>query len=122
MLYPVNHAQLLYAGNQHEVGLILMGTKDSQNELNDQDPSHFKNIIEQRMLEKCNPDFLREVKKELEPEKAATKADIGQALRVAIDAIQRKTKKLKYKRRIFLITDGESGSKTGQVDLRDIIS
>lgn len=74
-----------------------------------------------RSLSKLDLDFFRQLEA-LEPENKVHKGDIMDGLIVAMDMLLQFTGKRKYKRRIFLITDGEKETKFDKTELNTIVS
>lgn len=74
-----------------------------------------------RDIDKLDLEFFRQLEA-LQPEQKAHKGDIMDGLIVGMDILLRHTGKKKYKRRIFLITDGEKETKYDKAELNTIIN
>ena len=73
--------------------------------------NQYENVTNFHQIEKINLEFFREIH-EILPEKKATKGgDLMDALIVGMDQLMKHTGKKKYRRRVFLITDGEREAK-----------
>ena len=105
------------------MGVVLFGTNETDNYLNDtMGDSEYKHVTSFHNLEKINLNFFRridEITVENQPEKAG---DIMDALIVGIDMLTRHCGSKKYKKRIFLITDGEKEAKCTDSELKTIIT
>ncbi|TNV73932.1 hypothetical protein FGO68_gene16167 [Halteria grandinella] len=115
--------KLLYSTNC-EMGVVLMGTQKTDNHLADQiGGGQYANVTTFRAIEKLNLDALRSVTEGIACEdRAATKGDMVDGLIVAMDMMARHCGTKKYKRRIFVITDGERETKYDQDDFKTIAS
>jgi hypothetical protein len=81
----------LYAQG-HEVGLVLFGTKDTKNALNDKlGAEQYKNVTTFRHLDKIDLDFLRAVEGQglRAEDKTTARGDLFDGLIVAMDMLTR---------------------------------
>ena len=100
---------ILFSKNT-ELCIVLFGTQDTQNELEDRGYDHVYQIAE---LQKPSIDFVKEVES---IEGGHEQADMVDGMIVAMDLlISRSTSKMK--RRIILITDGKSETNVDGVDV-----
>ena len=97
---------MLYAAG-HEFGMVLFGTGESGNALNDQDPAVCPNVQTVRTLSKVDLDFFREIQNFTPETEPVDGGSIVDAIEVSLDMLERFCQNRKYRRRIFLITDGE---------------
>jgi hypothetical protein len=94
------------------MGIVLVGTKNTDNHLNeDYGKGQYENVTEYRAIEKLNLDSLRAVDGVQVENKPQLKGDVMDGLIVAMDMLQRHCGTKKYKKRIFVITDGEKQAK-----------
>ena len=49
----------LMLNKSHEIGMIIFGTDETSNDLNQQDPSNYKNVTCLRNIDKPNLEFLK---------------------------------------------------------------
>ena len=109
--------QILF-GKGHEVGLVLFGTDETNNELNSKQGDYL-NVTTFRRMEEPKLDFLRDVEK-IKPSKS-TRGDWIDGLLVGVDMLYSRIENKKgYNKRVFLITDGESAVR-GEDDLPVIV-
>ena len=105
-------------GKGHEVGLVLFGTDETNNELNSKQGDYL-NVTTFRRMEEPKLDFLRDVEK-IKPSKS-TRGDWIDGLLVGVDMLYSRIENKKgYNKRVFLITDGESAVR-GEDDLPVIV-
>ena len=101
----------------HDFGMVLFGTSDTSNALADQFKGQYENVTTCRTLAKIDLDFFRDMDEytaELDPQKSG---DIMDGMIVALDMLNRFCGTKKYRKRIFLITDGERATKTSKSEL-----
>lgn len=111
---------MLYAQG-HEVGIVLYGTKRSSNYLNDNNSDQYRHVHSFRQIEKLDLESFRrldEIMCEEQPIKANEGGDLLDGLIVGLDMIARHCGPRKYKKRIFVITDGERETKYDKEELR----
>lgn len=94
--------QKLLLTKSHEVGIILMGTEDTHNDLADQ-LGGYSNIS---VLEELDIPSLDSLTLLSAIETSSKKADLLDSIVVAITMIETKIGKKKYKKRLFILTDG----------------
>jgi ATP-dependent DNA helicase 2 subunit 2 len=83
--------QLLYAAG-HEVGLVLFGTKDTSNYLNDKMGKHqYENVTTNRQLDKIDLEFLRSIDDITAEDKSSARGDIFDSLIVGMEMLMRHT-------------------------------
>lgn len=95
------------------VGVVGLKTDETRNAL--QDDEGYENISVLQELGPMTMTSLRELKEQVR----TGDADVGDAVSavvIAVDMIRAFTKKLKYKRRVFLVTDGLSPIDADDVD------
>jgi len=94
--------QKLLHPKQDEMGLVLCGTQDTSNDLNSELGEGYENISVRRAIAKPDLDMLEDVDNIVsEP----AEGDVISALLVAMGMVKDRVKKLKFQKRIFLITD-----------------
>ena len=101
----------------HDFGMVLFGTSDTSNALADQFKGQYENVTTCRTLSKIDLDFFRDMDDytaELDPQKSG---DIMDGMIVSLDMLNRFCGTKKYRKRIFLITDGERATKTSKAEL-----
>jgi ATP-dependent DNA helicase 2 subunit 2 len=105
------------------MGVVLMGTNRTANHLAEQiGGGQYSNVTNFRAIEKLNLDALRGVTEGIKCEKqATTKGDMVDGLIVALDMIARHCGTKKYKKRVFVITDGERQTNYSQEDFKTIV-
>ena len=103
------------------MGVVLTGTKETDNHLADTIPGQYQNVHAFRAIEKLNLDALRGIDEINCADRVATKGDILDGLIVGMDMIARHCGTKKYKKRIFLITDGEKQTQVSDKEKRAII-
>ena len=97
---------MLYAPT-HDFGMVLFGTAETSNALHDLNEGHCKNVQTVRTLEKINLEFFRALETFIPEEDPVPGGDIFNALEVSMDMLERFCGNRKYRKRLFLITDGE---------------
>ena len=101
---------MLYAPG-HDFGMVLFGTAETSNALDDRNSGHCAHVKTVRTLAKIDLDFFRDITT-FAPEEEPVMTDGGtimDALDVSLDMLERFCGKRKYRKRLFLITDGEKG-------------
>ena len=94
--------QKLILSKSHEVGVILMGTEDTHNDLAE-NLGGYEHISVLEELDMPSLDTLT-ILSAVEP--STTKADILDSIVVAVSMIEAKIGSKKYKKRLFILTDG----------------
>lgn len=104
---------------------MLFGSQATQNELHTESATHhdepeYQHI--QTMREQQNVDlaFFRQVLA-VEPEEMDQGTNLLDALKVGVDTLVKFGRKQKFKRRLFLITDGERAESTDPEKLKDLV-
>ena len=104
--------------------MVLIGTKKTDNNLNSTlGKGQYENVTELRALEKVNIDSLRSID-EIELEKAPSQksGDIMDGLIVAMNMLDKHCGTKKYKKRVFVITDGEKKAKFDVHEKKQVIA
>lgn len=107
---------MLYAPG-HDVGMVLFGTQETSNALDDRNEGHCAHVKVVRTMSKIDLDFFRAVEQleaEEEPLADRDNGNMLDALEVALHQLDIFCAKRKYRKRLFLITDGERGVKFAQ--------
>ena len=117
--------QTLLHNAKHDVGLVLFGTEGTDNRLQDvfKEDDQYTNVTTARELQNVDLDFFRFVQN-IQTTPAAVSApqgDMIDALVVGIDMLTRFVGTKKYKKRIFLVTDGEKKANIKNEQLNTII-
>lgn len=112
----------LLNNSSHKVGLVLFGSEESDNWLHNEsaalhDNPEYQHIRTQRELKSIDLEFLRSVQ-DIEAEDMDQGNSLVDALKVGVDMLARYCKQQKWKKRLFLITDGERES-TDDIDKKD---
>ncbi|KAL0478129.1 X-ray repair cross-complementing protein [Acrasis kona] len=94
-----------------ELGIVLVGSQNTENELNNEDEDEYKNIQVLCPISNVSLDMSRELS-EVTVEPNNKPSQLIDALQVAADMIKARTRTLKYKRRVFIITDAGDTMKT----------
>ena len=105
-----NIYQLLY-NSSHEVGMVLFGSEDTSNLLADRNKGDYQHVKVTRTILKVDQDFYRDLNN-YEASTQPTGGDFIDGMIVALDMLERHCGTKKYKKRVFLITDGEHINKT----------
>ena len=88
--------------------MVLYGTKETSNALADRNRGQFKHVTTARTLSKIDQDFYRSLDNmEAEEENPIGGGTMVEGLCTALDMINTHCGTNKYKKRVFLITDGE---------------
>ena len=106
----------------HDFGLVMFGTSDTANALADRFKGEYQNVTTSRSLSKIDLEFFRDLETltvENEPQK---KGDLIDGLIVAIDMLNSFCGTKKYRKRIFMITDGERETKSSKSELASLIT
>ena len=101
----------------HDFGMVLFGTSETSNALADQFKGQYENVMTCRTLSKIDLDFFRDMEDftaETDPQKSG---NIMDGMIVSLDMLNRFCGTKKYRKRIFLITDGERKTKTSKAEL-----
>ena len=105
-----------------DLGIVLIGTKETSNHLSDQyGAGQYTNVTAFRAIEKLNLDALRMLDDIKVEDKLTAKGDSMDGLIVAMDMIARHVGTKKYKKRIFVITDGEKEAKFDEQERKTVI-
>jgi hypothetical protein len=105
------------------LGLVLTGTAGTENRLaSEYGHGQYRNVSEFRAIEKLSLDALRSLDNVKLSNDAKAGGDLMDGLIVAMDMISRHCGTKKYKRRIFVITDGEKEAKVSAEEKRTVIS
>ena len=92
--------------------MVMFGTSDTSNALADRfQGKEYLNVSTVRTLSKVNLEFFRDLETFTAEDDQAKKGDLLDGLIVAIDMLNTFCGTKKYKKRIFLITDGERETK-----------
>ena len=108
--------QKLLLCKSHEIGIILMGSEETDNELAE-NYGGYENIAVIQELDIPTLDSMLLVSS-LEP--STKTGDVLDSLVVAIQMIEKKIQKKKYKKRLFILTDGNCTTNSAD-QLQDII-
>eukprot|EP00441_Pelagodinium_beii_P005342 CAMPEP_0197691094 /NCGR_PEP_ID=MMETSP1338-20131121/109245_1 /TAXON_ID=43686 ORGANISM="Pelagodinium beii, Strain RCC1491" /NCGR_SAMPLE_ID=MMETSP1338 /ASSEMBLY_ACC=CAM_ASM_000754 /LENGTH=736 /DNA_ID=CAMNT_0043273605 /DNA_START=1 /DNA_END=2211 /DNA_ORIENTATION=+ len=94
----------LFFSPKHEVGLVMFGTAETSNELQDAEEGQYQHVFVARggKIDVPDVDALRSL---AEPPAAGQHSDPVDALIVALDLLAKRTGDLKYEKHIRLITD-----------------
>ena len=95
------------------IGVVGVRTDETSNPLQDRQEDGYENISILQELGPMNLTSLRSLRSLIKPSNTKTGDSIS-AIVLAVDMIEKFTKKLKYNRKIILVTDGE-----GSVDPDD---
>lgn len=91
--------------------MVMFGTADTSNALADRHKGMYQNVSTTRTLIKVDQDLFRQIDN-FEAETMPTGGDLVDGLVTALDMIDRHCGTKKYKKRVFLITDGENECET----------
>jgi ATP-dependent DNA helicase 2 subunit 2 len=107
---------------KHEVGLVLFGTAETSNALNDQmGEDQYTNVTTERTLTQVDLEFFREIQNIKAEEVPQQKGDLLDGLIVGLDALIKFCGTRKYRKRVFMITDGEKEAKFSKGDIDPIV-
>ena len=99
-------AQLLYSPG-HDFGMVLFGSGETGNAISDQSPQRCNNVSTVRTLSKIDLSFFRDIETFTPEEEPVKDGSIVDALEVSMDMLERFCGNKKYRKRLFMITDGE---------------
>ena len=101
---------------------MLFGTEATSNALNDSmGDDQYTNVVTDRQLSHIDLEFFRSVQAIEAQENETPKGDMLDGLIVGMDMLCKFVGTKKYKKRIFLITDGEKGTSCSPNEMRDIV-
>lgn len=100
--------------------MVMFGTTDTSNALADRHQGSYQNVSTTRTLSKIDQDFYRQIDN-YEPEQMKTEGDIVDGLVTALDMLDRHCGQRKYKKRVFLITDGEHPTGTNKDEIESLV-
>ncbi|GAB5360119.1 hypothetical protein AAMO2058_000599900 [Amorphochlora amoebiformis] len=104
-------AKLLFGGKTDKLAMVYYGCNDTNNKLNEEHPGYYENIQHVHVFKRPDLDVL-ETLADAEPEDA--EGDVLDALFVGLELIVSEVRHLKFKKRIFLVTDGGGATKDTQ--------
>jgi ATP-dependent DNA helicase 2 subunit 2 len=115
--------KLLYA-TTCELGIVLTGSAKTENHLAAQfGKGQYSNVHEWRAIDKLDLDALRAVDGGLQAEdRPQSGGDVVDGLIVAMDMLSRHCGTKKYKKRVFVITDGEREAKIDDSEKRKVVT
>jgi len=103
--------------------VVLIGTRKTDNHLNDTLGSdQYQHVTSFRAIEKANLDLLRSIDQVVTEKEPLKKGDIMDGLIVATDMIDRHCGTKKYKKRVFVITDGEKLANVKPHEMKQVIA
>mmetsp|Transcript_26673 Transcript_26673/g.35694 ORF Transcript_26673/g.35694 Transcript_26673/m.35694 type:complete len:116 (+) Transcript_26673:230-577(+) len=100
---------MLYAAG-HDVGMVLFGTQETSNALFDRNEGRCSHVKTVRTLSKIDLEFFKAIETyeaEEEPVVDSNGGTIVDALEVSLHMLELFCGARKYRKRLFLITDGE---------------
>ena len=100
---------MLYSPS-HDFAMVCFGTASTGNAINDQNSDQCKNVTTTRTLSKIDLEFFRQIETLTPEEEPVDGGTILDALDVSMDMMERHCQNKKYRKRLFLITDGEKAS------------
>ena len=107
---------------KHDFGLVLFGSAETANNLNDQmGGDEYANVSVERSLGPIDLEFFREVQQVKAEGEQHVKGDLLDGLIVGLDMLCRFVGAKKYRKRVFLITDGEKEAKYTATELRGVV-
>ena len=112
--------KLLFSSPNHEFGMVMFGTAETSNHLADKHAGDYKNVVTNRAISKIDQEFYRQLDT-YTPEEELTSGDFVDGMVVALDMLDKHCGHRKYKKRVFLITDGESQTKTNNEELQSLV-
>lgn len=89
------------------VGVVGLGTKQTRNPQNDDGLEGYENISVLHEIDAATMTTLRDLQSRIKPSRTGGGGDAISAIVVAMGMIETYTKKLKYNRRIYLVTNAE---------------
>jgi len=87
--------------------MVLFGTRETSNAPADRNAGHCSNVSTVRTLKKIDLDFFRDIETFTAEEEPVDGGSMIDALEVALDMLEKFCGKRKYRKRLFMITDGE---------------
>lgn len=105
----------------HEFGLVLCGTSDTSNALADRFKGEYRNVSTARTLSKIDLEFFRDIETFTAEQEQVKDGDFIDGMIVSLDMLSRHCGTRKYKKRIFLITDGEKQAKTSKQEYDSLV-
>lgn len=99
----------------------MFGTADTSNALADRHKGMYQNVMTTRTLCKVDQDLFRQIDN-YEAETINTGGDLIDGLVTAMDMLGRHCGTKKYKKRVFLITDGESPNSANKPEFDSLVS
>ena len=113
---------MLYASG-HDFGMVLFGTADTSNALDDRNSGHCAHVKTVRTLTKIDLEFFRDIATFAPAEEPILTegGTIMDALEVSLDMMERFCGNKKYRKRLFLITDGEKAMDRDNYRVRDAV-
>ena len=87
--------------------MVLFGTQETSNAPADRNQGHCSNVSTVRTLKKIDLDFFRDIETFTPEEEPVAGGSMIDALEVSMDMLERFCGKRKYRKRLFMITDGE---------------
>ena len=99
----------------------MFGTEDTSNALADRHPGQYQNVCTAHTISKVDQDLYRQIDN-FEAEEKVTGGDLIDGLVTALDMIERHCGTKKYKKRVFLITDGETATQTNDGEISNLIA
>ena len=91
----------------HDFGMVLFGTGETANALADRNAGHCSNVSTVRTLTKIDLGFFRDMESFTAEEEPVAGGSMVEALEVSLDMLERFCGNRKYRKRLFMITDGE---------------
>jgi hypothetical protein len=105
----------------HDLGLVLYGTKETSNALADRNKGSFTHVTTARTLTKIDQDFYRSLDNLEAEEENPMSGNLVDGLCTALDMINSHCGTKKYKKRVFLITDGEFPLQSNNAEMQSLI-
>lgn len=97
--------------------MVLFGTSDTYNILAEKFPGQYKNVVCPRAISKIDQEFYRQLDTFIPEQEKVGNADFIDGLAVAVEMLDLHCGKNKYRKRVFLITDGENKTKTSEAEI-----
>jgi len=104
------------------VGIIGLGTKQTHNPQNDDGLEGYEHISVLQEVDAATMTTLRDLRSRVKPSRTAGSGDAISAIVVAMGMIETYTKKLKYNRRIYLVTNAEVALDGDEEAIADVAS
>ena len=105
----------------HDFGMVMFGTKDTGNRLADQFEGEYQNVRTVRTLCKIDLDFFRDIDTFTAEQESVPKGDIVDSLIVAMDMLNEHCGTKKFRKRVFLITDGEKPTSINTAEMDSLV-